>query len=77
MDIPSVPIEVKKQPKKPGGRARETLYRVTMQNQMQSISIADQKANIIIGINTILISIIMSCTPSPKLNHRVNSKPSI
>ena len=37
--------------------SRETLYRVTIQNQLRSISIADQKANIIIGINTILISI--------------------
>ncbi len=40
--------------------ARETLYRVTMQNQLRSIGIADQKGNIIIGINTILISIIIA-----------------
>jgi hypothetical protein len=45
--------------KKPGG-ARETLYRVTVRNQLRSISIADQKANILIGINTILISIIIA-----------------
>ena len=40
--------------------AQSTLYRVTMQNQIRSISIVDQKANIIVGINTILISIIIA-----------------
>lgn len=40
--------------------ARATLYRVTMQNQLRSIGIVDQKANIIVGINTILISIIIA-----------------
>jgi len=42
------------------GNARDTLYRTTLQNQMRSIAIVDQKANIIIGINTVLISIIMA-----------------
>ena len=40
--------------------AKESLYRITLQNQLRSIGIVDQKANIIIGINTILISIIMA-----------------
>ena len=39
---------------------RATLYRVTMQNQLRTIGIADQKGNIIIGINTILISIVIA-----------------
>jgi uncharacterized integral membrane protein len=47
-------------PKKAGRAARATLYRVTMQNQLRSIGIVDQKANIIVGINTILISIIIA-----------------
>ena len=47
-------------PKEKRNAARETLYRVTMQNQLRSVSIADQKANIIVGINTILISIIIA-----------------
>ena len=51
--------KIQKSPSKKGS-ARETLYRVTMQNQINSISIADQKANIIIGITTILISIIIA-----------------
>ena len=42
------------------GAARETLYRVVIRNQLNSIGIADQKANIIIGINTIIISIIIT-----------------
>lgn len=49
-----------KKKKKAKGNARDTLYRITLQNQMKSIAIVDQKANIIIGINTILISIIMA-----------------
>ena len=42
------------------GAARQTLYRITVRNQLRSISIADQKASILIGINTILISIIIT-----------------
>lgn len=42
------------------GAARQTLYRVTIRNQLRSIAIADQKASILIGINTILISIIIT-----------------
>ena len=58
-DVPIKPAKVKK---KGGGTgaARQTLYRVTVRNQLRSISIADQKANILIGINTILISIIVT-----------------
>jgi len=44
----------KKDPAK--GSSCETLYRVTLRNQLRSIGIADQKAKVIIGINTILIS---------------------
>lgn len=58
-DLPPEPAKGKK---KGGslGAARQTLYRVTVRNQLRSISIADQKANILIGINTILISIIVT-----------------
>ena len=53
-------VEVEKFKVKTKNSSRETLYRVTIQNQLRSISIADQKANIIIGINTILISIFIA-----------------
>jgi hypothetical protein len=43
--------------KKGVGSSAETLYRVTLRNQLRSIGIADQKAKVIIGINTILISL--------------------
>ena len=42
------------------GAVRQTLYRITIRNLLRSIAIADQKANILIGINTILISIIIT-----------------
>ncbi len=69
MDIPltdlekeeQIPGEGNEKKAKTASRAtRSTLYRVTMQNQIRSISIVDQKANIIVGINTILISIIIT-----------------
>ena len=50
-------------PKKEKGgtnAARQTLYRVTVRNQLRSISIADGKANILVGINSILISLIIA-----------------
>ena len=52
--------KIQKLKKTTKGSSRETLFRVTIQNQLRSISIADQKANIIIGINTILISIFIA-----------------
>lgn len=45
--------------KKGKGRGRDTLYRVTLRNQINLISIADQKANIIIGINAVIISLLI------------------
>jgi hypothetical protein len=46
----------------PLGASRETLFLVTFQNQINLIQIADNKANIIISINAIIISIIVSVT---------------
>jgi hypothetical protein len=62
LNAAELPLEDSTGKKKSGGRgaARQTLYRVTVRNQLRSISIADQKANILIGINTILISIIIT-----------------
>ena len=47
---------------KSGGRGRETLFRVTFRNQINLIQIADNKANMIISINSIIISVIISIT---------------
>jgi hypothetical protein len=60
MNNTSTPSLPKTKKLKRKGNAKETLYRVTLQNQLRSIGIVDQKANIIIGINTILISIIIA-----------------
>jgi len=60
METLNEPVREVQKPPKRKGSTRETLYRVTMQNQLDSIGIADQKANILIGINTILISIIIA-----------------
>ena len=51
----------KTKPEKKGKeRGKDTLYRVTLRNQINLISIADQKANIIIGINAIIISLLIA-----------------
>ena len=62
MQVQTLPINkdpvIKDPIKKKGiGSSAETLYRVTLRNQLRSIGIADQKAKVIIGINTILISL--------------------
>jgi hypothetical protein len=43
-------------------RGRETLFRVTYQNQSRLIQLADNKANIIISISTMIISSIIAIT---------------
>jgi pycsar effector protein len=41
------------------GRGKDTLFRVSGRNQIELIAIADNKANIIIGINVMLITLII------------------
>lgn len=56
MEITDQPI-----PKKNGKvRGKDTLYRVTLRNQINLIALADQKANIIIGINAVIISLVIA-----------------
>ncbi len=42
------------------GRGKDTLFRITVRNQIDMISIADNKANMIISINTIIISLVVA-----------------
>ena len=42
------------------GRGKDTLFRVTVRNQIDQISIADNKANMIISINTIIVTIVVT-----------------
>lgn len=60
MEQPVIQDNQQKKTKKRSDRGKDTLYRIILQNQLRSIAIVDQKANIIIGINTILISIIIA-----------------
>jgi len=55
-------MEPKPAKKKKEGRGRETLFRATYQNQSNLIQMADNKANIIISINTMIISSIIAIT---------------
>ncbi|NNF34735.1 MAG: hypothetical protein HKN68_11525 [Saprospiraceae bacterium] len=61
MQIQTLPYNKDPIKKKKGiGSSAETLYRVTLRNQLRSIGIADQKAKVLIGINTILISLFIA-----------------
>jgi hypothetical protein len=56
-------MEPEKPPKKKkNGRETETLFRVTYRNQNNLIQIADNKANIVISINAMIISSIIAIT---------------
>lgn len=56
-------MEPEKPPKKKkSGRETETLFRVTYRNQNNLIQIADNKANIVISINAMIISSIIAIT---------------
>ncbi|MEK6781872.1 MAG: Pycsar system effector family protein [Bacteroidota bacterium] len=48
--------------KKGEGKGKETLFKVAFRNQITLIQIADNKANIIISINTMIISSIIAIT---------------
>jgi len=42
------------------GRGKDTLFRVTVRNQINMVGIADNKANMIITINTIIITLVVT-----------------
>lgn len=62
MQVQKLPVNKSKVKSKKTGSAPETLYRVTLRNQLRNIGIADQKAKILLGINTILISLFIAAT---------------
>lgn len=51
---------VTSQKKKKEGKGQETLFRVAYRNQIALVQIADNKANLIISINTMIISSIIA-----------------
>ena len=56
------------------GRGKDTLFRVTIRNQIDMISIADNKANMIISINTIIISLVVAIMGASFVNPYFESK---
>jgi hypothetical protein len=59
--------------KKDAKRGRETLFRATYQNQSNLIQMADNKANIIISINTMIISSIIAITSYGAVAGKIDS----
>jgi len=51
---------IKKKPKRSTRSGRQTLFRVTFRNQITLIRIADTKANMILGINTGILGLMMA-----------------
>ncbi len=61
------------QPPKNSKRGRETLFRATYQNQSNLIQMADNKANIIISINTMIISSIIAISSYGAVAGKIDS----
>eukprot|EP01098_Paradermamoeba_levis_P012627 TRINITY_DN5556_c0_g1_i1.p3 TRINITY_DN5556_c0_g1~~TRINITY_DN5556_c0_g1_i1.p3 ORF type:complete len:158 (+),score=4.25 TRINITY_DN5556_c0_g1_i1:195-668(+) len=59
---PEIPTlkKKKKDKKKKASKGVETLFRTTISNHMKLSEMADRKANLMISINTIIVSIIIS-----------------
>jgi hypothetical protein len=55
-------IATRKKTGKDFGRGVDTIYRVTLRNHINLSSIADGKANMIISINTLVLSILITAT---------------
>ena len=62
----------KEKEKTEGGRGVETLFRVTFSNQIHLIQIADNKANSIITINTLVITILIGLSGYGSISEKVN-----
>ena len=71
--------KISKKPKKSSRGGRQTLFRVTYRTQINLIRIADSKANMILGINTLIITILVGwisstlifANPQPMENHLI------
>ncbi|MBP9925406.1 MAG: metal-dependent phosphohydrolase [Cyclobacteriaceae bacterium] len=66
-------MEEKRPKKKKAARGRETLFRATYHNQGNLIQMADNKANIIISINTLIISSIIAITGYGAVAGKINT----
>lgn len=66
-------MEEKEPKNKKAERGRETLFRASYQNQSNLIQMADNKANIIISINTMIISSIIAITGYGAVAGKINT----
>ncbi len=64
-EVINKPSNIPLTPKK-GNKTKETVFRVTYQNQINLIKIADNKAHLIITINSIIITAILTITGMKK-----------
>lgn len=69
----ALPIKKEKEKDKTE-RERQTFYRVTFKNNCNLLQIADNKANMIISINALVISSIIAITSYGTISHQVNLK---
>ena len=60
LEIEKEKIEAKKKAEKEGGRGVETMFRNVMRTHVGFSSMADNKANIMISVNTLVLTIIVS-----------------
>ena len=62
----------KEKEKTEGGRGVETLFRVTCSNQIHLIQIADNKANSVITINTLVITLLIGLSGYGSVTEKIN-----
>jgi len=60
LEIDKLKVETKKKLDKEGGRGVETMFRNVMRTHVSFSSMADNKANIMISVNTLVLTIIVS-----------------
>ncbi|WP_420152897.1 Pycsar system effector family protein [Siphonobacter sp.] len=70
-DVPTQPLVAEKKKKDPE-RGIETMFRTTSTNHLRLSEIADSKANIMISVNSIMVSVVVSV-----LSHRLENHPQL
>jgi hypothetical protein len=54
------PEKIKKDKKKKSGRSTETMFRTMLTNLVRLSNMADQKAGLMISVNSIIVSLVVS-----------------
>jgi Family of unknown function (DUF5706) len=56
----TIPAKIKKEKKKKSGRSTETMFRTMLTNLVRLSNMADQKAGLMISVNSIIVSLVVS-----------------